>query len=238
MNLGLFANIGLFGFEVPVAGLFTYGAAIMVTLFALPSFISTLRQRGIILGTMLLALLGAFSIGFEAFAVNTGLPYGKYVYDGVLGSKIFGAVPWTIALAYPILLLATFWLASKITAGFFRPLLAAIFTLLTTLVLDPAAVKLQFWKWEHAGPFFGAPYTHLIGWFVAGLAGAWFIQLFWGDKEVKRGLAYSGALMIWFWTGVNWGVGQWIPAAIGLAMSLIIFVVMILEKKAAKLASH
>ncbi len=224
----------VFGFEVPLTQLFTYGAGIFVIIFAIPSWVSLIRQRGIFMGVMLVILLGIMAVAFETFATKTGLPYGKYAYDNVLGNKVLGGAPWTIGIAYPLLLLAAFWLASKITGGFFRPLLAAIFTVATTLVLDPASVKLQLWKWETPGHYFGAPYTHLVGWFVAGLLGAWFIQLFWGDRRVRRGVAFSGVLMLWFWTGVNLGVKYWIPAAIGAAFSILIFMIMIWERRAEK----
>jgi putative membrane protein len=234
MHISLTLATAIFGLEVPVTQLFTYGASIFVIFFALPSIVSLIRQRGIFLGALLFLLLAGFALAFETFALKTGVPYGKYAYDTVLGNKILGSTPWTIGIAYPILLLGAFWLASKITDGFFRPLLTAIFTVVTTIVLDPAAVKLQLWKWEHAGPFFGVPYTHFAGWFVAGLAGAWLIQAFWGDKSVKRGLGFSGALMVWFWTGVNIGISQWIPAAAGVAISLLMFVIMVWERRADK----
>lgn len=234
MNMLLTTATAIFGFEIPITQLFTYGAGVFVVIFALPSIISLLRQRGIFLGLLLFLLLAGISLAFETFAVKTGVPYGKYAYDAVLGNKILDAAPWTIGIAYPILLLGAFWLASKITDGFFRPLLTAIFTVVTTVVLDPAAVKLELWKWEHAGPVFGVPYTHFIGWFAAGIAGAWLIQAFWGDKSVKRGLGFSGAMMVWFWTGVNIGISQWIPAAAGLAISILMFVIMIWERRADK----
>lgn len=234
MNLYIFAATKLFGVEVPVTSLFTYGASAFVILFALPSYISTIRQRGIFLGLLLLSLLGVFAIAFETLAVKTGIPYGKYTYDTVLGNKVLGGAPWTIGIAYPVLLLAAFWLASKIYRGFLRPFLTAAFTAATTVVLDPAAVKLQLWKWETPGHFYGVPLTHFIGWAVAGLAGAWFIQMFWGDRDVKRGLAYSGLLMMVFWTGVNLGINQFVPAAAGAAISIVMIALMILEKRSSK----
>lgn len=234
MNISYLAATSLFGFEVPLTELFAYGAGLFVILFALPTFISLLRQRGLILGPLLMILLGVFALAFETIALKTGLPYGKYSYDTVLGNQILGSTPWTIGIAYPILLLAAFWLASKISKGLLRPLLTAIFAVITIAVIDPAAVKLQLWKWESPGPFFGVPLTHFAGWFAAGLVGAWFIQLFWGEKEVKRGLAFSGVIMLWFWAGVNAGVNQWIPAAIGIAISIAMFVGMRLERRAEK----
>lgn len=239
MEIAAFTSLAtaIFGFEVPITQFFTYGAGVFVLFFALPTWVSVLRQRGIFLGGLLIILLGIFAIAFETLATKTGIPYGKYVYDTVLGDKVLGGAPWTIGVAFPLLLLAAFWLASKVTEGFFRPFLAAIFTVATTLVLDPAAVKLELWKWETPGQFFGAPFTHLAGWFAAGLVGAWFIQILWGDRRACRGLAFSGALMLWFWTGVNLGVNQWIPAAIGVAISSLMFAIMVWEKRAERKSS-
>lgn len=182
----------------------------------------------------MLALLGALAVGFETLAVKTGVPYGKYAYDVVLGNKVLGGAPWTIAIAFPIVILGAFWLASKVTRGFLRPFLVALFSVVSAVVLAPAAVKLELWKWENAGQFFGIPPLYFAGWAVAGLAGAWLIQIFWGDNNVRRGLAFSGLLAIIFWTGVNLGVNQWIPAAVGLVISVLMILIMIWERKAEK----
>lgn len=234
MNIPQFLAVAFFGFELPITQLFTYGAGIAVVLFALPSYFSVLRQRGVFLGLVMLAMLGVLAVGFETLAVKTGIPYGKYAYDVVLGSKVLGGAPWTIAIAFPIVILAAFWLASKITHGFFRPFLVALFTVVSALVLAPAAVKLELWKWETAGQFFGVPPLYFAGWAVAGLAGAWLIQIFWGDHSVRRGLAFSGLLAMLFWTGVNYGVTQWIPAAVGSVISILMILIMIWERRAEK----
>lgn len=232
-SLQLFAA-SFFGFELPITQVFTYGAAVAVTLFAIPSYISVIRQRGIFLGSVLLVLLGVMAVGFETLAVKTGVPYGKYAYDVVLGNQVLGGAPWTIGIAFPIVILATFWLASKITRGFFRPFLVAVFTFASAVVLAPAAVKLELWKWENAGQFFGIPPLYFAGWAVAGLVGAWLIQVFWGDNKVRRGIAYSGALTMVFWTGVNIGINQWVPAAAGTAISVLMLLIMVWEKRAEK----
>lgn len=234
MNILQFFAASFFGFELPITQLFTYGGAVAVIAFALPSYISVLRQRGIFLGSVLLVLLGTMAVAFETLAVKTGIPYGKYAYDIVMGNKILGGAPWTIAIAFPIVILGAFWLASKVTRGFFRPFLVAIFTLVSAIVLAPAAVKLELWKWETAGTFFGVPPLYFAGWAVAGLASAWFIQIFWSDDKVRRGIAYSGLLTMIFWTGVNIGVSQWIPALAGAVISTLMILIMIWERRAEK----
>ena len=234
MNTPQFLAATFFGFELPITQLFTYGAGVAVVLFAIPSYFSVLRQRGIFLGLVMLALLGALAVGFETFAVKAGVPYGKYAYDVVMGNKILGGAPWTVAVAFPIVILAAFWLASKVTHGFFRPFLVALFTVVSAVVLAPAAVKLELWKWENAGQFFGIPPLYFAGWAVAGLVSAWLIQIFWGDQRVRRGIAFSGMLAMVFWTGVNIGVNQWIPAAVGAAISILMILIMIWERRAEK----
>lgn len=236
MNLSLMANT-IFGFNIPINSLFTYGAGVLIGLVALPSVISILKQRHI-LGFIILLLLAGLALGVETFAIKTGFPYGHYAYDTVLGTKVFDTVPWTIGVAYPILVLAAFWLASKITTRLFRPVLTGIITGLSTVVLDPVAVKLQLWKWDNPGPFFGVPYAHLIGWLVIGLIGGWIVEIFWGSKGARRGLAYSGAIMIWFWTGASLGTKQWIPAGVGVFFSLVMFITMVGEKRSQRRPKH
>lgn len=236
MNFSVFLAATFFGFEIPLTQLFIYGAGIAVVLFALPSYISVWRQRGIFVGTFLLLVLGLLALSIETLTTKTGVPYGKYTYDAVLGNKILDAAPWTIGIAFPIVLLAAFWFASKVTTTILRPFLAAVFTTVSAVVFAPAVVKLELWKWENPGPFFGIPFTYFIGWFVVGLAGAWLIHIVWLDKRARRGIAWSGIGALWFWTGVNFGVNQWIPAGIGAILSVVAFLIMIWERKNEKSA--
>ena len=202
-----------------------------VALFALPSYYGVLKQRKV-LGLVILVALGAFALAFETLALKIGVPYGDFSYTDALGSKLLGTTPWIVALAYPPILLVGFWFASKFTRSFARVILTAVFATMIDLVLDPATVKLEFWMWDSPGPYFGVPIINFVGWLVSGFIGGLILHALWGKSErVKAPVAYSGLAVLLFWTGVNAGVGQLVPFGIGILFSIVVLVVLILEKQ-------
>jgi putative membrane protein len=221
-----------FGFEVPLGPILTFGPAVIALLFALPCFVSSLRQGGIVRGLLVFISVGLLGLGFAMLASKVGLPYGKITYTDALGHQVFGAAPWVIAVIYPSMVLAVFWLVKKLNVGFLVPVLTGLFLVLIDLVLDPAAVKLEFWQWDTPGFFYGVPIVNLIGWFLGGFIASWLANAFWGNKKVTRGLAMSGLGILLFWTGANIGIEQWFSAAIGGALSVLFLLLMFFEKRA------
>ncbi|MDZ7744569.1 MAG: carotenoid biosynthesis protein [Candidatus Saccharibacteria bacterium] len=212
---------------------------VVMSLFALPAFIGVLKQRGFLLGTVILLVLAGFTLAYETLALKTGLPQGTFSYADGLGPKLLETTPWTVIFVYPPILLGAFWFASKFTKGFGRVILAAIFATVISLVLDPAHVKLQLWQWETAGPFYGVPIINYIGWFIKGFIGGWLLHLLWGKHHaVKASIAYSVLAVLLFWTGVNIGIDQWIPVGVGALASLVLLIVLILEKRQLRRESH
>ena len=212
------------------------GSALAIGLFALPSYVSTLRQKGLGKGIVILVSLGLFALIFETIAIKTGLPYGRFNYGDGLGTKFLNATPWAVMLAYPPIILGAYWLARK----FGRPLaliLTPIFATIVDLVLDPAMVKLEFWSWESPGPYFGVPVINFVGWLISGFVATLILSALWGDTPVRRGAAYSVFGILLFWTGVNIGVEQKLPAIIGAACSVLLLTLFILEKRREK-SSH
>lgn len=202
-----------------------------IVLFALPSYIGVLKQKKF-LGLVILAALGLYALAVKTLAVKTGLPYGNFHYTDTLGQKLFDTTPWVVALAYPLVLLISFWFASKFTRSFGRVIIAAILATLLDVVLDPATVTLQFWEWETPGPFYGVPIINFIGWLATSFIGAVLLHFLWGkEQRVKASLAYSGFALLLFWTGVNAGVAQYIPLGVGTVYSLAVLIVIILEKQ-------
>lgn len=192
-----------------------FAPIVVILLFLLPSYISLLRQRGIV-GLGILLVLAAYGLGVMTLAVKTGIPYGRFSYDSALGYKLLGVVPWLVVAVYPSLLLAAFWLASKFTHSGGRIALTSLFSVLIGLMFDPVMVKLEFWLWESPGPFYGVAVVSFAGWALTSLIAASLLHGLWKPEiSVLRGAAYSGLLMILFWTGANVGTKQWIPAAIG-----------------------
>lgn len=201
--------------DILIKALAFVAPVVVILLFVLPSYLSIIRQRGI-LGILTLVFLCVYVLGVMSLSVKTGVPFGHFTYDSALGYKLFGLVPWLIVVVYPSLLLAAFWLASKFTHSAGRVALATIFALLIGLTIDPIMVKLELWAWESPGFFYGVPPVSFAGWLLTSLVGSSLLHVMWNQEaSVFRGLAYSGLLLILFWTGANIGVQQWVPAAIG-----------------------
>lgn len=209
---------GFFTATQPIDNKMAIVSSVMVILFALPSYYAVFKARGK-RGLWLLLAIGAYALLIESSALATGFPYGDFVYNGLLGTKLFGLTPWTVAFAYPPILLLTYWFARR--RHHYSDRLKILFStafdaMVIDLVLDPAAVKLKFWQWNTPGYYYGVPVVNFLGWLLTAFIGALLIHKFWGKKTVPDGVAYSGLAILWFWTSVNIWLLQIIPALIGL----------------------
>ncbi len=207
-------------------------AAILIVLFALPSYIGLVRQKGIIKALLIAVLISLVILAIQAAAVQFKYPFGDFTFGDGLGYKVLGLVPWTIAFAYAPIVLAAFWLSSKLTTSGLRVLLSGLFLAAANVVLDPALALMGLRSWENGGPFYGVPIINFGGWFLCGIITSIILHRIWGkEDDVRRSIAYSGFGVIWFWGGVNLGLKQWIPGGIGIAMGLLILVLMRFEKR-------
>jgi len=113
-------------------------------------------------------LLVAFLIGFtsEVIGVNTGILFGHYTYGNILGLKFFN-VPLIIGLNWFIII----YCAGMITQSYENYMLnklaekglgisrrmmitsfivdAGLLVLLFDWIMEPVALKLGFWQWQH-----------------------------------------------------------------------------------------
>jgi putative membrane protein len=122
------------------------------------------------------AIAFVISMGTEIIGVNTGLLFGEYQYGPVLGPKILG-VPWLIGLNWFVIVYCSgsFLLHSieLIKNKLKIPLTGATSTTMVVLggaalatffdfILEPVAVKLDFWTWSNGD----IPLFNYLCWFV------------------------------------------------------------------------
>lgn len=221
VSVGLFIA-AFFTATQPITPQMRVVSSFSVLLFALPSYLAVLKLLGASRGVALLLALGVFALALESLAIHTGFPYGNFTYTDVLGSKVLGLTPWTVAFAYPPILLLSNWIARRYYKGSFKILaITALAAMAIDLVLDPAAVRLGFWYWDKPGFFYGVPFINFLGWILSSFIGAGVIHIFWRHgSRMHSGLALSGLGIVWFWTCVNIWLGQWLPAIIGSMISL------------------
>ena len=207
-------------------------SSLSVIIFALPSYWTVVKYCGKKRGLLLLAALGSYALIIESLAIHTGFPYGNFTYTDVLGNKIFGLTPWTVAFAYPPILLLTYWYARQRHTNKWQIWFSTAFgAMLIDMVLDPAAVRLGFWHWNKPGFFYGVPLINFLGWLLTASVGGVLLHYLWGHKNLPTpALAYSGLAILWFWTTVNFWLQQWIPAAIGGLLGIVLLILLFVDK--------
>jgi len=118
-----------------------------------------------------LGLLTFYTYIIEFIGVTTGFPYGEFQYGIQLGPMLFDKMPLALSIffiplvanAYMLILL----LFPKRSQKTYLRLLSVISTvLLLDLVLDPAAVAINFWSYTE-GIYYGVPLSNYFGWILS-----------------------------------------------------------------------
>lgn len=222
MLIGLAAS-AFFMANVPMPHWSYIVSSISVVLFAAPCIWAAkmwLGRRDVVI---LFAALGCLALLIETSAILTGFPYGHFGYSEHLGYKLFAVVPWTVAFAWPPLLLAAYSVAANTARSRLARILTTTLGLLVfDLVLDPGAVRLGFWKYADDGTFYGVPISNFAGWMISGFVGAGILEMI-VDRlrpllPVPMQLTASAIFIIWFWTAFAAFAGMIGPALIGVVV--------------------
>ncbi len=113
---------------------------------------------------------GAYALTFaaEAVGVATGAVFGEYGYGPTLGWKLLG-VPVIIAFNWVMVVNGAVCIAGRILASragagrrFALPLLAGTIAVAFDWVMEPAAIRLDYWTWAGGG----IPLQNYAAWFV------------------------------------------------------------------------
>ena len=111
--------------------------------------------------------IAVVSLGIEWLGVRTGQIFGSYLYGQTLQPSI-GGVPISIGSAWFVMLIASTAVAQKIARkslaeGFHFKVafLAALLMVCFDLLMEPAAVKLDYWTWM-SDPI---PLRNYLAWF-------------------------------------------------------------------------
>ncbi|MGA1340053.1 MAG: carotenoid biosynthesis protein [Flavobacteriaceae bacterium] len=122
------------------------------------------------------AIAFVISMGTEIIGVNTGLLFGQYQYGPVLGPKILG-VPWLIGLNWFVIVYCSgsFLVHSlelmkskfniRVTATSSTSMIVlggAATATFFDFILEPVAVKLNFWTWNNGD----IPLYNYLCWFL------------------------------------------------------------------------
>jgi len=109
-----------------------------------------------------------FIIGWlvEYIGVKTGIIFGKYLYSNILQPQVLD-VPIAIGFAWLTVVISSMAMVSYFVKSNFKfyNLLAPILVLLFDIILEPAAIKLDYWQWEGSQ----IPLQNYLAWFCLGL---------------------------------------------------------------------
>ena len=132
---------------------------LLLTFFFIVKAHKNLNLENIVVLTIL--ILTTWTI--EAIGINTGEIFGAYGYGKVLGFKIFSTPPM-IGINWAILVLGTgYWLKSiKIKNTLLFSFLGAIIMTILDILIEPVAIKLDFWHWKTQTP----PLQNYLAWFI------------------------------------------------------------------------
>lgn len=115
--------------------------------------------------------LFSFAVGMivEILGVATGVIFGEYSYGEVLGWKFLG-VPWMIGINWMVCshccgLVAERYLSNTTVKALF----AALLMVLLDVLIEPVAIKMEFWTWAAHTPGL----HNYLGWYLISLFIFW-----------------------------------------------------------------
>ena len=158
----MFHLVGLYGFlnsdlEQLFIALVPYHLLLMLSLLAISTDDFSFNFR---VFAIIVYLAGFF---IEVIGVNTGLVFGSYTYGEALGFKLF-STPLLIGVNWLILVYCTgvFLEQFKIKSSFFFSLLGALILLSLDFLIEPIAIRFDYWSWAGGQ----IPLQNYLGWYL------------------------------------------------------------------------
>jgi len=113
----------------------------------------------------------AYSYLIEYIGVQTGFPYGSFSYGIDLGPMLFDKIPLALPIFFIPLVINAYLLVlllkpEKIKKTYFRISFIIGTVLFLDLILDPAAVAINFWNYG-SGLYYGVPLSNYLGWILS-----------------------------------------------------------------------
>lgn len=120
-----------------------------------------------------LLLVGVAGYGVEVLGIQTGFPFGNYVYGKNLGVKIYDT-PLLIGLNWAMLIYCTSRIFNVFKPIYLQAGIGAALMLLYDFALEPAAIELGLWQWQGNS----IPMSNYISWFIISFIMHWAILKF------------------------------------------------------------
>ncbi len=221
----ILATMAFFMANVVIPAEAHFVSGINVILFSIPVFWASVRWLGRKDAIILFVIFGVLALLIETSAIITGFPYGHFGYSELLGYKLFGYTPWTVALAWTPLVLGIYAVVRRTVGNqILRVVLIAVFLVIFDLVIDPGAVKIGFWRYQGGGPFYGVPVSNFVGWVFSGTIAGIVMEIFAAIRKpllpAPVQLVSSAFFLLSYWTALAFFLGFVAPTLIGLGILL------------------
>jgi putative membrane protein len=137
-----------------------------------------------------------FIIGFlvEVLGVFSGLLFGEYHYGSTLGFQLL-EVPLIIGVNWIILVVSSFSVSSFfVDKSIFRILLSSVIMVLLDLMIEPVAIRLDFWHWQGGS----IPIQNYIMWFLVAMFMNWILSFNRFKFNIKLGFGLLISQVLFF----------------------------------------
>ncbi|MEO8946022.1 MAG: carotenoid biosynthesis protein [Gemmatimonadaceae bacterium] len=138
-------------------------------------------------------VLYGVSLSSELLGTGYGVPFGPYSYAPMLGAEWLGRVPVVIPLSWFTMSISSYAIARQRLAASSRAskwvgiVIASLLLLCWDLSLDPAmSHATTYWVWGAHGPYYGMPWSNLLGWYVTGLVLSTLLMALGADRWIRR----------------------------------------------------
>ncbi len=137
-----------------------------------------------------LLVIGGGGFLIEWIGTATGLLFGNYSYGGTLGFKLLD-VPLLIGVNWFVIVLASANIVRDLKGGIIgKAILTAILCTIMDFVMEPVAIKFDFWSWGGEA----IPFSNYLTWFIfSGIFGYIYLK----NSRLKNRTA-SWLFLIWF----------------------------------------
>jgi len=148
-------------------------SSVVVTGLFVNTTANAMRRWGIARGATAAGVVGVATATVERLGTQTGLPFGRYAYTGVLRPQIAN-VPVIVPLAWFAMSLPSRETAHAAlgdrSSARSRLVVGSAAMTAWDLFLDPQMVGEGYWAWARRGVYRGIPLSNFVGWFATGLA--------------------------------------------------------------------